>query len=208
MPKREAASMHNVWLIARREYVERIRTRGFLITTIMIPLIMGGFIFVSVFLDSSSESVAHIAVVSSDTQLALDLQTETLQQPQQSAHRAFRQATQHHRRTPWTSAPRVRRPRAPSSIGNWIPATSTATSGSRPRPHPPRQGPPVPPSPLPQDQANRTLCEARWPPPSAPSSCASSLPIAASPPPTPTPSSSPWTSSPLAPPTARTASPL
>ena len=30
--------MHNVWLIARREYLERIRTRGFLITTIMIPL--------------------------------------------------------------------------------------------------------------------------------------------------------------------------
>ena len=28
--------MHNVWLIARREYIERIRTRGFLVTTIMI----------------------------------------------------------------------------------------------------------------------------------------------------------------------------
>jgi ABC-2 type transport system permease protein len=34
--------MHNVWLIARREYIERIRTRGFLITTVLIPLIMGG----------------------------------------------------------------------------------------------------------------------------------------------------------------------
>ena len=82
--------MHNVWLIARREYVERIRTRGFLITTVMIPLIMGGFIFVSAFINSNSESVAHIAIVSSDTQLALDLQTE-LQQPQESRPRSARQ---------------------------------------------------------------------------------------------------------------------
>ena len=82
--------MHNVWLIARREFVERIRTRGFLITTVMIPLIMGGFIFVSAFINSNSESVAHIAIVSSDTQLALDLQTE-LQQPQESRPRSARQ---------------------------------------------------------------------------------------------------------------------
>jgi ABC-2 type transport system permease protein len=81
--------MHNVWLIARREYVERIRTRGFLITTLIIPLIMGGFIYGSAFVYSNSESGAHIAVVSSDTQLALDLQTE-LQQPQQTRPRSAR----------------------------------------------------------------------------------------------------------------------
>jgi ABC-2 type transport system permease protein len=68
--------MHNVWLIARREYVERIRTRGFLISTVMIPLLMGGLIFGSVFINSKSLSEAHIAIVSSDTQLALDLQSE------------------------------------------------------------------------------------------------------------------------------------
>jgi len=37
--------MRNVWIIAHREYMERIRTRGFLITTVMIPLIMAGFGF-------------------------------------------------------------------------------------------------------------------------------------------------------------------
>jgi len=73
--------MHNVWLIARREYIERICTRGFLITTVMIPLIMGGLIFGSAFINSKSVSTAHIAVVSSDTQLALDLQSEL--QPRQ-----------------------------------------------------------------------------------------------------------------------------
>ncbi len=72
--------MHNVWLIARREYVERIRTRGFLITTVMIPLIMGGLLFGSVFVNSKSVSEAHIAIVSSDSQLALDLQSELQQQ--------------------------------------------------------------------------------------------------------------------------------
>ena len=65
-----------VWLIARREYVERIRTRGFLITTIMIPVIMAGFTFGSVFLGSRVNTDQHIAVVSTDTQLILDLQTE------------------------------------------------------------------------------------------------------------------------------------
>ena len=72
--------MHNAWLIARREYLERIRTRGFLITTLMIPLIMCGFIYGSAFISSNSEPGAHIAVVSSDTQLVLDLQAQLQQQ--------------------------------------------------------------------------------------------------------------------------------
>ena len=74
--------MHNVWLIARREYIERIRTRGFMITTIMIPLIMAGFIFGTIFLGSRANSDTHLAVVSSDTQLALDLQSELERQPE------------------------------------------------------------------------------------------------------------------------------
>jgi ABC-2 type transport system permease protein len=76
--------MHNVWLIARREYLERIRTRGFLVTTIMIPLIMAGFIYGSAIMGRKSRSEAHIAVVAFDPQLALDLQSEIQQQsPQQ-----------------------------------------------------------------------------------------------------------------------------
>lgn len=74
--------MHNVWLIARREYIERVRTRGFVITTIMIPVIMAGFIFGSIFLGSKANPDTHIAIVSSDTQLALDLQIELQQENQ------------------------------------------------------------------------------------------------------------------------------
>jgi ABC-2 type transport system permease protein len=80
--------MHNVWLIARREYIERIRTRSFLVTTVIIPLIMGGFIYVSAYLGSKSESGARIAIVSSDTQLAFDLQTELQQPPETLPHTA------------------------------------------------------------------------------------------------------------------------
>jgi ABC-2 type transport system permease protein len=66
-------SLHNVWLIARREYLERVRTRAFLIATILIPVLMGGFVFASGYLGAKTKSVAHVAVVTSDQQFAADL---------------------------------------------------------------------------------------------------------------------------------------
>src|ERR1035437_1977579 len=72
--------MHNVWLVCSSDLIERIRTRGFVITTVMIPVIMAGFIFGSIFLGSRANSDTHIAVVSSDTQLVLDLQSELQQE--------------------------------------------------------------------------------------------------------------------------------
>jgi ABC-2 type transport system permease protein len=68
--------MHNVWLIAKREYLERVRTKAFIISTILIPLLMGGGIIVSVVSQGHAKSTSHIAVVSSDQQLATDLQAE------------------------------------------------------------------------------------------------------------------------------------
>jgi ABC-2 type transport system permease protein len=75
--------MRNVWIIAHREYTERIRTRGFLITTVMIPVIMASFVFGSMFLGARGVTDIRIAVVSSDVQLALDLQDELHRQQQQ-----------------------------------------------------------------------------------------------------------------------------
>jgi ABC-2 type transport system permease protein len=72
-PKQEDVSMHNVWLIARREYMERIRTRGFLIATILIPTLMGGGIFAATSLSEHSKTGAHIAIVASQPQPAVDL---------------------------------------------------------------------------------------------------------------------------------------
>jgi ABC-2 type transport system permease protein len=68
--------MHNVWLIARREYLERVRTKAFLLSTILIPLLMGGGIIGSIVLGDKAKSTSHITIVSKDQQLATDLQTE------------------------------------------------------------------------------------------------------------------------------------
>jgi ABC-2 type transport system permease protein len=73
--------MRNVWLIARREYLERVRTRGFVITTVLIPAIMCGFLFGSSILGGAAGVERHIAVVSADTQLALDLKDDLERQP-------------------------------------------------------------------------------------------------------------------------------
>ena len=68
--------MHNVWLIAKREYLERVRSKAFLISTLMIPLLMGGGIIFSTLSTRKSKPTSHITVVSPDQQLALDLKKE------------------------------------------------------------------------------------------------------------------------------------
>ncbi len=68
--------MHNVWLIAKREYLERVRTKAFLISTILIPVLMGGGIVASIISGGKAKSTSHITIVSKDQQLATDLQTE------------------------------------------------------------------------------------------------------------------------------------
>jgi ABC-2 type transport system permease protein len=68
--------MHNVWLIAKREYLERIRTKSFIVMTVLIPVLMIGGGLLSAITAARTKPASHIAVVSADTQLALDLQKE------------------------------------------------------------------------------------------------------------------------------------
>jgi len=68
--------MHNVWLIAKREYLERIRAKSFIVMTLLIPLLMGGILFGAVLVNGHSGSMSHVAVVTDDTQFATDLGTE------------------------------------------------------------------------------------------------------------------------------------
>ena len=56
--------MHNVWLIARREYLERIRTKAFIIATLLIPILLGGIGFGSVYLGRKTQSAANLAILS------------------------------------------------------------------------------------------------------------------------------------------------
>ena len=68
--------MHNILLIARREYLERIRTKGFLVMTILIPLLMGGGFIGSVLMSKNTKSDSRVVIVSYYLQLAEDLQGE------------------------------------------------------------------------------------------------------------------------------------
>jgi ABC-2 type transport system permease protein len=69
-------SMLNVWLIAKREYLERIRAKSFLIMTILIPLLMGGLVYGAALANGRSGSNLHIAVVTQDQTFGADLKSE------------------------------------------------------------------------------------------------------------------------------------
>jgi ABC-2 type transport system permease protein len=68
--------MHNIWLIAKREYTERVRTKGFIIATVMIPVLMGVLVLGGGFLASKTKSNSHIAVVTSDSVFGSGLKHE------------------------------------------------------------------------------------------------------------------------------------
>ena len=63
--------MRNIGLILRREYLERVRTKSFLISTILLPLFMFGMIFLpSKLAMMKTEGVKHIALVSNNAEIA------------------------------------------------------------------------------------------------------------------------------------------
>jgi len=69
-------SLNNVWLIARREYLERVRTKAFLIATVLIPVLLGGLVFGGGYMAQRTKSSAHIAILSYDPAFAGDLKRE------------------------------------------------------------------------------------------------------------------------------------
>jgi ABC-2 type transport system permease protein len=68
-----SAFTKNTWLIAKREYTERVRTKSFILTTVLIPMLMGALVFGGGYLASRTKSSAHIAVVSTDSVFSNDL---------------------------------------------------------------------------------------------------------------------------------------
>ena len=72
--------MHNILLIARREYLERVRTKAFIIATLLIPVLLGGIGFGGAYLSKRTQSAAHLMLLSDGTpagnQFAQDLQAE------------------------------------------------------------------------------------------------------------------------------------
>src|SRR5437762_8703790 len=68
--------MHNVWLVAKREYLERIRAKSFVIMTILIPILMGGLVYGAALANGRFGSNLHIAVATPDPQFGADLKSE------------------------------------------------------------------------------------------------------------------------------------
>lgn len=68
--------MHNIWLIAKREYLERVRTRAFLIATLLIPIVLGALGYGGGFLAQRTKSSAHLAILASDTVFGSELKRQ------------------------------------------------------------------------------------------------------------------------------------
>lgn len=63
--------MRNTWLIIRREYLERVRTRAFIVSTILLPAFMFGVtILPSMLASRKSKSARHLVVAASDQSVA------------------------------------------------------------------------------------------------------------------------------------------
>src|SRR5438045_3027739 len=61
--------MRNTWLIARREYIERVHTKAFLISTILIPLLLYCFtVLPAKMITRKATGVRNIVVVASSQQ--------------------------------------------------------------------------------------------------------------------------------------------
>src|SRR6478736_10317763 len=59
--------MRNTYLIAKREYLERIRTRAFMVMTVLIPLLMGGsLVLPGLFICQRAQGTKRMVVVASD----------------------------------------------------------------------------------------------------------------------------------------------
>ncbi len=73
--------MHNVWLILQREYLERVRTKGFIIFTLLMPLFIVGIVVGPQKLMTRKTAGAHDIVVVAATQSIADAVKQELENP-------------------------------------------------------------------------------------------------------------------------------
>ena len=74
--------MHNSWLVIQREYLERIRSKAFIIMTLLMPVFTGSTILIPAFLsDMKSGVTRHIVLVASNAEIAEAVQKELTTPP-------------------------------------------------------------------------------------------------------------------------------
>ena len=75
-----ANPMRNTWLIVKREYLERVRTRSFLVLTLLLPAIVGGSFILPMKIATmkSGNKTPHLVVVTASRQLGELVRTQLL----------------------------------------------------------------------------------------------------------------------------------
>lgn len=62
--------MHNTWLIIRREYLDKVRTKGFIISTLAMPLLIALALLPGRLITLNTGKTHHVVIVSSDQNIA------------------------------------------------------------------------------------------------------------------------------------------
>jgi ABC-2 type transport system permease protein len=70
--------MHNLWLVARREYLEQIRGRAFRVSTILVPLLFAVLIGVAYLSGRGSGVGKHVIIAANNPALANDIRAQLL----------------------------------------------------------------------------------------------------------------------------------
>jgi ABC-2 type transport system permease protein len=70
--------MRNILLVARREYLEQIRGRAFIVSTVMVPLLIVGLMGWSAITSRQAESGKHVAIVAENKALANEVRRRML----------------------------------------------------------------------------------------------------------------------------------
>ena len=73
--------MRNVWLIIRREYLERVRTKSFIISTLLLPAFMFGVTVLPSKLAMMKGGTRHIVVAAPTAELAETVESELQKKP-------------------------------------------------------------------------------------------------------------------------------
>jgi ABC-2 type transport system permease protein len=82
--------MHNTWLILKREYRERVRTKSFLLSTFAVPLfIIAAMVLPSKFAEMKSFQKRHIVVAAADAQLTQAVRKEIVAKSEKLAGAAY-----------------------------------------------------------------------------------------------------------------------
>ena len=72
--------MHNIWLIIQREYLERVRTRAFIVLTLLIPAIMTAVMVLPAKLATGGQKSQHIVLVTSNVKFGQAVRQQLLSQ--------------------------------------------------------------------------------------------------------------------------------